>query len=98
MLLSDKETGRHAGGEPEPSYLVQPSGAACSSVREDLVPAVLEVWEFANFFNAQILGSNKLSWVEFETALVDPGCALFHGLHVVLVRILFGGEEEQAVC
>jgi len=56
----------------------------------------LEIFEFVSYFSEQ-LGCARLSWREFEEALMSPSCCLFHGLHVQLVRILFqdlpGGER-----
>ena len=50
--------------------------------------AALEIFEFASYFHLQ-LGCRRLTWHEFEEAIVSPSCSLFHGLHVQLVRILF---------
>lgn len=74
-------------------FLVEPAnGLETDLLPASLVPSALEVWEFTNFFSS-LLGCKKLTWVQFLAGITDPDCALFHGMNVALVRILF--EDVQ---
>jgi hypothetical protein len=74
-------------------FLVEPEcGLETDLMPDSLIPSVLEVWEFTNFFSS-LLGCKKLTWVQFLAGITDPDCTLFHGMNVALVRILF--EDVQ---
>lgn len=74
-------------------FLVEPeSGLETDLIPDSLIPSVLEVWEFTNFFSS-LLGCKKLTWVQFLAGISDPGCTLFHGMNVALVKFLF--EDVQ---
>lgn len=82
--------------ELDPQYLVEPSNTASDVFPPHLLPSVLEVWEFTNFFSI-FFGCKKLLWGEFQAGLTDDSCALFHGMHVTLVRIIFQDLSSDEV-
>jgi hypothetical protein len=59
-----------------------------TALPEEYLSVALEILEFTSYFGEQI-GCRKLKWCEFEQALLSSACALFHGLHVQLVRLLY---------
>jgi hypothetical protein len=57
-------------------------------LEKHILPMAIEVFEFANFFG-EMIGCEGIAWSAFCEAIQDPGCAIFHSLHVALVMRIF---------